>query len=116
MPPAKSGRSKAKIILYAIIALVVVIGGIVAYVQSRSKPAAAAVGDCMVGQSADALKKIDCNDAKVEWKVVGRVEDKTEAESTVESTCKDWPDATTLFWQGKRGEKGFVLCLAPVKK
>lgn len=115
-PPKKSGRSMVRIVLYVIVALVVVIGGIVAYVQSRSKPAATAVGDCMVGQSAETLKKIACTDAKAEWKVVGRVADKTESESTVEKTCSPWPDADTLYWEGKKGEKGFALCLAPIKK
>jgi hypothetical protein len=121
MPPAKSGRSGAKIALL-VVGLVVLICGLatvgIVFVVNRfsSEPSSTAVGDCMVGQSADDLKKIDCSDPKAEWKVVGRVGGKTEAESTVETTCSPWPDADTLYWEGRKGEKGYVLCLAPLKK
>src|SRR6266540_2117670 len=54
---------------------------IIGFVRSRPTPANAKVGDCMVGQSAKALKKIDCGDSKAEWTVVGRLEGKTEAET-----------------------------------
>jgi hypothetical protein len=117
-PPAKSGRSIVKVVLLVIIALVVVVVvvGVVAFVNRRSAPSSTAVGDCMVGQTAATLEKIDCSDAKVEWKVVGRVANKTKDETTVETTCTAWSDATVVYWQGKEGEKGFALCLAPVKK
>jgi hypothetical protein len=81
-----------------------------------SKPGTIKVGDCMVGQTAETLKKIDCSDPKAEWKVVGRVEGKTEAESTVETTCEAWPETDTLYWEGPRGGRGYVLCLALLKK
>jgi hypothetical protein len=114
-PPRKSG-SKVRLILTIVVIGVVVIGGIVAFIKSRSAPASTKVGDCMVGQTAEALKKIDCTDGKAEWKVVGRVGGKTEAETTVEDTCTQWPDTEVVYWEGKKGQTGFALCLAPTKK
>jgi hypothetical protein len=115
-PPRKAGRSRVRLIFTAIIVAAAIVFGIVAFIKSRSEPAATKVGDCMVGQTAKTLKKIDCSDGTAEWKVVGRVADKTEAETTVEDTCTQWPDTEVVYWQGKKGQKGFALCLAPTKK
>jgi hypothetical protein len=115
-PPRKSGPNVAKIILSVIVVLVVIVGGIYFLVKRQSAPASTQVGDCMSGQTAEALKKIACTDGKAEWKVVGRVGNKTESETTVEDTCTQWPDTEVVYWEGEKGKKGFALCLAPTKK
>ncbi len=114
-PPARaSGRRVGVLIAVLVLVAVAVVAGIIGFVRSRPTPANAKVGDCMVGQSAKALKKIDCGDSKAEWTVVGRLEGKTEAETKdVEQTCAQWPETKVLFWRKERGTTGFVLCLAP---
>ena len=50
-----------------VVALAVVIGGPIAYFAAQSAPAAANLGDCMSGQTADTLKKVACTEATAEW-------------------------------------------------
>ncbi len=94
------------------IALLVVIGGPIAYFASQSAPSAANVGDCMTGQTADTLKKVDCTDASAEWTVVGRLSDQTEAQfNAADNPCPSFPTTEFAYWEGKWGQTGFVLCL-----
>jgi hypothetical protein len=98
------------------VALVVLIGGPIAIISGQSSPSAANVGDCMSGSSADTLKRVDCTDASAQWTVVGRLSDKTEAEFNADQNlCAAFPTSETAYWEGKQGETGFVLCLAPKK-
>src|SRR5262245_19779580 len=99
-----------------VIALAIVIGGPIAYFASLSDPSAANVGDCMSGQTAQTLKKVDCTEATVEWKVVGRLSDKTEAQFDADDDpCSDFPTSEMAYWEGKTGQTGFILCLEPKK-
>jgi len=110
------GQSTLGKIRIIIVALVVVIGGPIAIIAAQSAPSAANVGDCMSGQTAETLKKVDCTDASVAWTVVGRLSDKTEAEfDAQDDPCAAFPTSETAYWEGKKGEKGFLLCLAPKK-
>lgn len=96
------------------VALLVVIGGPIAFFASRSAPSAANVGDCMSGQTAETLKKVDCTDASVEWTVVGRLNDKTKAEFDADDDpCSSFPTSLLSYWEGERGQTGFILCLEP---
>jgi hypothetical protein len=94
------------------VALVVVIGGPIAYFASKSDPSAANVGDCLSGQTAPTMKKVDCTDATAQWVVVGRLSDKTEADFNDESSCAAFPTTEFSYWKGTEGETGFILCLA----
>lgn len=115
--PPKRTAGIGKRILRSVLGLVVVFGALFAYKQFTGAPETASVGDCMVGQSADALKTAKCDDAAAAWKVVGRLSDKTEAEfDSNEEICKAYPTAETWYWEGDKGGKGYVLCLEPIKK
>jgi hypothetical protein len=110
----KSGGVIKSIIRY--IAILVVVGiGVFVYKQVTGAPETAAVGDCMVGQSADALKTTDCNGGEAEWKVVGKLDDQPE-NVTTEQACAAFPTTEVSFWEGDKGGKGYVLCLEPIKK
>jgi hypothetical protein len=56
---------------------------------------------------------VKCDDASATYKVVGRVDDKTEVEASLDA-CDAFVSqgATQVYWQGKSGAKGLVLCLA----
>lgn len=117
--PAKP--SVARGIVKRIIGAVVVFGvigiGGIAWSYLSGAPETAKVGDCLSGQSADALKTVECSDPKAEHKVAAKIEDKTEAEfeaADVETLCAGHPTTENAFWEGKEGGKGYVLCLAPV--
>ncbi|MEV7229381.1 MULTISPECIES: hypothetical protein [Polymorphospora] len=120
-PPAPPSRGKAflggiakQIIGVVVVLVVIAVGGFI-WNNLTGAPSTANVGDCMVGQSADDLKTIDCGDATAEWKVVGKISDKTEIEAKdVETVCAAHPTTQVNYWEGKPGAKGDVLCLEPV--
>lgn len=120
-PDAKPAPSKARGIVKRIVGALVVfavisIGG-VAWAYLTGAPETAKAGDCLSGQSAEELKTVDCADATAEYKVVGKVENKTEAEfdTNAESICAAYPTFQTAYWEGKKNGSGYVLCLEPVK-
>jgi uncharacterized iron-regulated membrane protein len=109
------GQSTIGKIRIIVVLLLVVVGGPIAYFAAQSAPSAANVNDCMKGQTADAMKKVACTDPTAEWTVVGRLSDKTEAEFDVDKSCAAYPTTEVGYWEGKKGQKGFILCLAPKK-
>jgi hypothetical protein len=118
--PSKAGSVGKSILTRIIVAVVglAVISGI-GYgwkVFKGESPDLAKVGDCMAGTGADNLKVIKCTDAKATYKVVGKVDGKSEvAFNTDRSICQPFQGADSAFWKGKKGSTGYVLCLAPAK-
>ncbi len=55
---------------------------------------------------------VSCDDRDADFKVVGRVADKTEIEATI-NACVPFAEqgADHVYWQGKSGKRGVVLCL-----
>lgn len=78
-------------------------------------PAAAAVGDCVTQSGTDALTIVGCGDDPAQFRVVGRLEDRTRTEAGL-GACSTFPEARTSFWKGGSGvgDVGFVLCLVPL--
>lgn len=129
-PPAPRKRGVLRALRGPIIGLSIaalVVGGIVGYTHffdngphtPTQQPYDAKVGDCMVGQDEDSLKRVDTCAEPHDWKVVGRIDGKTEAEFYAGGpggdVCKDYRTATASFWEGETGRRGYVLCLAPDK-
>ncbi|HXV94721.1 MAG TPA: hypothetical protein VD813_15565, partial [Pseudonocardia sp.] len=80
----------------------------------QSAPASAVAGDCVARVGDDDLRIVDCGGGEAEFRVVGRLEDRTAADAGA-FACTEFPEATNVFWQGEPdpGATGFVLCLAP---
>ena len=62
---------------------------------------------------ANSVKIVKCDDASATFKVVGRVDDKTEVDASIDA-CDSYASqgAVSVYWQGTSGGKGMVLCLA----
>jgi hypothetical protein len=112
--PARRGGAGRLIVI--LVVAVVVIGGLIALgvFLNRDAASSAKVGDCVQQSGGDDIKVVKCDDANADYKVVGRVENKTQVEASL-SACDPFPDAESAYWEGKPGEKGLVLCLAAVK-
>jgi hypothetical protein len=83
-----------------------------AWYFSRGQAGDAKVGDCVAVTGSDSIKVVGCDDAKATLKVVGRVEDRTQVDATLE-VCGQFAGAEQAYWQGTEvGGKGLVLCLA----
>ncbi|MEA5361595.1 hypothetical protein VA596_18775 [Amycolatopsis sp., V23-08] len=122
VPPAVPGQSKKpknpkrrqKIVLTVFLVVVAAILALV-WVATRSNGENAQVGNCVTESGENYVKIVDCGDSAATLKVVARVEDKTQTEAQV-SACNAYPDADQVFWEGKEGETGVVLCLAKTGK
>jgi hypothetical protein len=114
--PARSGGGWKKRVISIVIGLVV-LGGVFAATTYFNRDAAskAKVGDCVSQEGSDDLKVVECGSSDADFKVVGRVEDKTQAEAGI-SACGPFVEAGAeqAYWEGERGKKGLVLCLGPV--
>jgi hypothetical protein len=120
VPPAatpkkpKNPKRRQKIVLTVFLIVVAAILALV-WVATRSNGENAQVGNCVTESGENYVKIVDCGDSSATLKVVARVEDKTQTEAQV-SACNAYPDADQVFWEGKEGETGVVLCLAKTGK
>jgi len=113
--PAKKKGGVLRIVI-GVVVLLVALGAF--YFFNRNDATKAKTGDCLAGTSttelkAENLKIVDCTSADATFKVVQRVDDKLSTES--DASCTD-PATLYVFWSGKQGEKGTVLCLAAAGK
>lgn len=115
-PVRRGGGAKRAIVI--LVVLVVVVGGLVALgiFLNRDAASSAKVGDCVSQEGSDDLKVVKCDSADADFKVVGRVEDKTQTEAGL-NACGPFVEqgAEQAYWEGEPGKKGLVLCLAPAK-
>jgi hypothetical protein len=125
-PPRRGGPLKIILAIVGGVLALCCIGGVILAVVnwdsiSGGDPGSSKAGDCLGGKAIDQssdefqeadLKVVKCSDGDAKYKVVGRVEDKTQTEAqTDENVCSAFADATSLYWQGQKGKKGVVLCL-----
>lgn len=111
--PKKSKR-RQRIVLTVFLILVAAVLALV-WVATRSNGENAQVGNCVTESGENYVKIVDCGTPEATLKVVARVEDKTQIEAQI-SACTPYPDADQVFWEGKEGETGVVLCLAKTGK
>jgi hypothetical protein len=112
--PAGRRRGKRRQIVALVVFLVVVavaFGGI--WLGTRHSASTATVGDCVHQTGTDAVTVVACTDPTADFKVVGRVENKTQVDAGL-SACDPYVDqgAETFYWAGQPGKTGYVLCLA----
>jgi hypothetical protein len=118
-PLKKLGISKIRLITLAVLLVVAGGFGIYHYIQGKSAPSSAGVGDCLSvnvnagtsKQIADSAKKVACTDAGANFKVVDKVND-----SADETKCgAPWKDGDPALVQQGVGSnvKHWVLCLEP---
>ncbi|GAA3731517.1 hypothetical protein GCM10022225_11730 [Plantactinospora mayteni] len=102
--------SKFRVVLFGIAVLVAPF----AIYLGLDEPNQAEAGDCMAGQTVSELRTVDCADGAAQWKVLARLEGKTEADHN-DAACAAHPETEASFFEdGRRFAKGFILCLGPV--
>ncbi|MCZ4122410.1 proline-rich domain-containing protein [Streptomyces sp. H39-S7] len=113
-PPAPPRRSKGKVVLIVVGAVVVLAGIVGSYISSQDDADTAAVGDCMHrGSSSNSnpdLEVVACTDSKAQYKVLAKISgefSKTEADTKCTAAAKDFRYAYTETGKGKN----FLLCL-----
>ncbi|MEV6926676.1 hypothetical protein AB0M46_19535 [Dactylosporangium sp. NPDC051485] len=106
--PAKKGFKVPRLVISLVV--LVVLGGVGWYL-SRDDALNAKVGDCLHQKGANDLSIVKCDTADANFTVLGRVEDKTESEVDAKGVCDQWDATTATYWEGKKGQKGTVLCL-----
>ncbi|SHK64842.1 hypothetical protein SAMN05443637_109169 [Pseudonocardia thermophila] len=114
-PPARRSTGRRTVVLSAISAIVVatglLVGGFFVLGRVSDAPAAAVVGDCLA-RSGDSAVVVPCSDPTAELIVLGRLDSRTQVEAGL-SACTGFPGTTDVYWQGREGQRGLVLCLGP---
>jgi hypothetical protein len=97
----------------AVTAILGIIGA--ALYLARNNVANAVVGDCLKSDASGSLERVGCADPAATFTVIGKIEGKRQGE-TVPSLCDGFRDrgAEQLYWLGRMGKRGTVLCLAPM--
>jgi hypothetical protein len=117
--PKRPRMSMVQRRVVALIVLVLAVAGFGFGMWSshRSNPDSAGVNDCVTQPHGNSIKKVGCGSDKAAMRVVGKVENTTQVQVTLDSAaiCKPFPTATNVYWKGEIGKPGYVLCLAPVK-
>lgn len=124
-PPPTPVRSRrtGRIITWAVFAVVIAVGVGWKVHTSLSSPSRAGVGDCLSGtvtdsetvKAANDFKTIACTSSDAKYKVLGKIDNKTEAEFEGDRTiCAAYPDTMGELWGQSSGKNGYVLCLGGV--
>ncbi len=126
LPEKKGGASKVIVAVVGVLAvavLAVVAVVVVRNVISVSDPTQdAKAGDCLANlpqsvtseeTSVKDVKVVACDSADAKYAVVGRVDDVTAEQASVDEVCKAFADTTMRFYAIPAGGKGYVLCLKP---
>lgn len=108
-PPKKKSNTRL-IITLSIVAVLVVVGVVLYFVNRKSNVAFAQAGDCINYSSDTNVKIVDCGSADAEYKVVQRVDGTSST-----SACDDVADSdVSLYTTG--GGKQYTLCVSLVLK
>lgn len=116
---SRGGRKTLIRIVGVLVVVIVAIGIRLAFSASNDdKTKNAKAGDC-ISDTTDAKKAkvVDCTSADAKATVLGRVENKSESEVNADGnqgticTGAGHKDVTQWIWVGKKGGKGYVLCL-----
>lgn len=115
-PPARQRNQKGRGWIGITLLVLLVVGiGVGVWFARKGDPDAAAVGDCVSRSGGESVKVVECTDAKATYKIVGKVNNKSQVEFSINSSkiCKPFAESKSAYWKGESGGKGYVLCLAP---
>jgi hypothetical protein len=116
--PGKVANPKRRQRIVGLVTIAVVLallGGVL--LATRHNASTAKVGDCMKQTGTDSLQVVKCDDPKASFKVVGKVENKTQVQAQF-SACDPFEaqKPESVYWEGESGKTGYVLCLAKTGK
>ncbi|RAY12825.1 hypothetical protein DPM19_22665 [Actinomadura craniellae] len=116
-PARARGGNRGTVVGLIVIGVIVALIAVAGYFARQSDPDTATVGDCIARGTGDSVRVVECTSPDSAYKVVGKVEDKTQAEfsASSRSICRPFPGVETAFWKGETGGDGYVLCLAPAR-
>jgi hypothetical protein len=100
------------IVTAVLLALALIGAGSYYFLNYRNSPARAGVGDCLSGSENPAdvsnIKLIDCSDKNATFKVTKKI---TNQPKDVNDSACAGIDHDDVYWYGREGQNGTVLCL-----
>ena len=105
--PKKGGVGKR--LISAVVAIVVALGVGFA-VRSGIFDSKMAVGDCLQQTGEDSVKVVGCDSSDAQYKILG-VKEKMSKVAAQAGACNDWPDTTSIYWEGRNTSSGTIYCL-----
>ena len=106
-PKKTSVRRRWLIIMAAVVVAIVV--GILVRSGVFDSPAMK-VGDCVTQVEDDNVKVVACGSADAQYTVLGIVEKQSQISARM-GACKEFPETTSVYWQGRNNGNGTAYCL-----
>lgn len=116
-PTKKTSPARAALNVVVLVVVFGVIGGLL-WFGTKDQGEQAEVGDCVAQSSSDedSISRVGCTDPKAAFKVVGRLEDRKQPLTSLDTQCDAFPSATSNWWKGETGGTGVLLCLEKLGK
>lgn len=111
-PPAKKASLLKRILVPVGVAVVAIVIGLLVRSGVFDSPAMK-VGDCIQQTGTDSVKIVGCDSADAQFRVLGIVEKQTQFGARL-GACKDFPEATSAYWEGRKNSTGTLYCLQKV--
>lgn len=108
-PPAKKAGVLKRLLITVGIAIVAIVVGILVRNGVFDSPSMK-VGDCVQQVGEDKLKVVACDSADAQYSVLGII-DKQSRISAQMGACKEFPETTSIYWEGRNANSGTVYCL-----
>lgn len=109
-PPAPKKKSVLKRSLITIVGVVVaIVVGVLVRSGAFDSPSMK-VGDCVQQVGEDDVKVVDCQSTDAQYSILGIVEKQSQISARM-GACTDFPDTTSVYWQGRNTNSGTVYCL-----
>lgn len=112
MPPgqeAPKGRSLGRRLISVVVAVIVALA-VGFLVRSGIFDTKMAAGDCLQQTGADSVKVVGCDSADAQYTILGVKENLSKVAAQA-GACNDWPDTTSIYWEGRNTASGTIYCL-----
>lgn len=107
-PKKKAGVAK-RLLITLVAAVVAIVVGILVRSGMFDSPAMK-VGDCVQEAGEDKVKVVACDSADAQYSVLGIVEKQSQISARM-GACKEFPETTSVYWEGRNTSTGTVYCL-----
>lgn len=109
-PPAPQKKSVLKRFLVTIVGVIVAIGIGIAVRSGVFDSPSMKAGDCVQQVGEDDVKVVDCGSAEAQYSILGIVEKQSQISARM-GACKEFPDTTSVYWEGRNNGNGTVYCM-----
>lgn len=111
-PAPSEPKKKSKLVKVLTTVGVAIAVAIVSFlVRGAFSGPAMKAGDCVQQTGDDSVKVVACDSSEAAFKVLGIIEKRSRASASLPNVCKDYPNATSVYWEGRNAGQGTLYCM-----